>query len=258
MSSLADSSPVNSTPGAHGRAQVVRDILEWDIETWSAALDFWESHVQICLQGACRAAGDSGARYLPRVLDIGARNGGLSLHWALKGFDVVCSDVGASMERARELHRAYGVEDRVCYEQVDATRIAHADGSFDIVSFKSVLGGIGYGNNYLRQKQALCEMHRVLRPGGLLLFAENLQGSLVHRYFRERFVSWARDWRYPDLSEMADLFSVFSTLETECHGVLATFGRSEKQRTFLARIDKRLEGFLPDRWKYMVAGVAVK
>ncbi len=54
----------------------LEDVFEWDIVNWSVALTFWNKHLQNSLVGA-------------RVLEIGARNGGLSLRLALNGADVI-------------------------------------------------------------------------------------------------------------------------------------------------------------------------
>lgn len=219
-------------------------VLEWDVATWCAALDLWKPYL----------AGLEDRR----VLDIGARNGGLSLFFALCGMQVTCSDLRGPSPEARALHERHGVSEQVRYCALDTTALDLPDEEFDIVCFKSVLGGVGYGNRYDRQKQAITEMHRVLRPGGVLLFAENLRGSFLHRCFRQLFVPWARDWRYLAVPELTDLFSGFRSVRTSCHGFAATFGRTERQRSLLHKLDLLLDPVLPDSWKYMVAGVAEK
>jgi SAM-dependent methyltransferase len=224
--------------------QVLKDCLQWDVKTWAAALRFWRP--------ALSTLDDA------QVLDLGARDGGLSLYFALLGHHVVCSDLRGPSADARALHQRYGINGRVRYAAVDATRIAFPDNCFDVVCFKSVLGGVGHGGRYDRQQQAAAEMHRVLRKGGLLLFAENSTGSHMHQFLRRRFVKWAQGWRYLALTEVADLFAPFTTIRTECHGVLASFGRTERQRSILHGADVVLDAVLPDRCKYMIAGVAVK
>lgn len=238
------SRPTHHSPSPMPDLALLEDILQWDVSTWAAALRIWELKLP---------EGQGG-----QVLDVGARDGGLSLYFALKGFSVTCSDLQGPSSQAIELHRKYAVSDRVTYATVDATQMPYPEASFDIVCFKSVLGGIGYGGRYDRQKQALAEMHRVLRPGGLLLFAENLVGCVLHRFFRRRFVRWAASWRYLDLTDIPDLFAPFDKLDFSCHGVLATFGRSERQRRVLHGIDRVLDRLLPDRSKYMMAGTASK
>ncbi len=66
--------------------QVIRDIIEWDAGSWRRALPFGRQH-----------AGDLKGM---KVLDIGGRNGGLSLCFALAGCTVVCSDLDGPAEAA--------------------------------------------------------------------------------------------------------------------------------------------------------------
>jgi SAM-dependent methyltransferase len=223
--------------------ELLGQFLQWDVRTWTAALRMWHPVVSK-LSGA-------------RVLDVGARDGGLSLYFALMGQRVVCSDLHGPSEAARELHRRYEVADRVGYAAVDATRIAFPDNTFDLVCFKSVLGGIG-ASGIDFQRQAVREMHRVLRPGGHLLFAENLQGCWLHRFLRRHFIKWAERWRYVTLAEMDEFLIPFLQVRSDCHGILATLGRNERQRSALSALDWLLEPILPARTNYMIAGIAEK
>jgi SAM-dependent methyltransferase len=215
----------------------VRAVIGWDVRTWSRALPFWRR----CL------AGDPPTT----ALAIGERGGGLSLWLASQGIRVVCTDHAVSLETARALHREYGVSELVTYADLDATSMDYPDGSFDLVIFKSVLGALGTKE---RQIQAMGEIHRVLRPGGSLLFAENLVGSRLHVWLRSRFVPWDAGWRYLDLDQDRDLFDAFAAIEFETWGVLGSFGRSEAQRDLLGRIDDHLTLRVPERWRYVLFG----
>lgn len=135
--------------------QQLRDIVEWDIPNWSAALSYWERHTGHCLASA-------------RVLEIGGRHGGLSLAMALKGAWVVCTDIAGPTDKALRKHTAYQVTDRICYAYVDALRIPYRE-CFDVVLFKSVLGGIGRADQREKQAQAVSEMFLALKPGGRTL-----------------------------------------------------------------------------------------
>lgn len=67
-------------------------------------------------------------------------------------------------------------------EQGSATKIALADGSVDMVLCHQVL------HHMVQQRDALAEMYRVLRPGGLLFLAEScrcfIESSVVRALFR--------------------------------------------------------------------------
>ena len=60
-----------------------------------------------------------------KCLELGARQGGLSLWLALKGNSVVCSDISYStqpheLQKAKDLHKKYNCEDRISCESIDA------------------------------------------------------------------------------------------------------------------------------------------
>jgi len=226
------------------RAKTVKDIIEWDVSSWKHALSFWEKHTAD-LDGAS-------------VLEIGSRGGGLSLYFALRGCTVVCSDIDNPAEKALNLHKKYRVTPHISYMNIDAADMGFPDNEFDVVSFKSVLGGIGRDNNYALQKKAVKEMHRVLKPGGRLLFAENMKASSLHVFFRRRYVRWGKSWRYIAADETAELFSPFSNLKTQYYGFFAAFGRTEFQRALLHILDVPLHSFIRERDRYIVFGCATK
>lgn len=171
------------------------------------------------------------------------------------GFITVCSDLHGPTERAVDLHRTLGWDEWITYEAIDATAIPKADNSYDVVIFKSMIGALGSKE---KQAQAVREMHRVLRPGGVLLFAENLHGSPLHTWLRKRFVAWDHYWRYLDPVKDRDLFAPFARLDDHTTGVLANLGRSEGQRDLLARVDALIRPLVPANQRTIWYGVAVK
>jgi SAM-dependent methyltransferase len=108
------------------------------------------------------------------------------------------------------------------------------------------------------QRQAIREMHRVLKPGGVLLFAENLHGSPVHGLLRRRFVSWSSYWRYLDPVSDRDLFAPFQRLEEGSTGFIANLGRTERQRDVLARFDALIMPLIPRKLRTIWYGAAIK
>lgn len=224
---------------------LVRDIIEWDVRNWSEPLRFWEHTLD--WSGAPK-----------RCLEVGAGNGGLALWLALKGHRVVCSDLVNPAHRAARLHEKYGVASLIEYAAIDATNIADR-ARFDIIAFKSILGGIGRNDDRARQQLAIDEMYNALKPGGILLFAENLRASPAHRFFREKFVGWGKSWRYVTLAEMREFLRKFASVQMRATGVIGALGRTERERNFLARVDQVvLNRLLPDEFKYLVYGIAIK
>ncbi len=221
----------------------LRDILQWDVVNWSMCLDLWEPFVRSNRPLDC--------------LEIGARKGGLSLWLASRGHRVTCTDISDPREEAQEVHARYPFCATVKYRALDATRMSF-DGLFDLVVFKSVLGGIGRNSNMAAIERAVAGMFRALRPGGVLLFAENLKASRLHVHFRRIFVGWGKSWNYLNFSDIQRIFSDFRELRLRYGGFLGAFGRTEGQRSILGLFDRALSGSIPNRWKYIVAGVARK
>lgn len=219
----------------------LKDIIQWDIKNWSKCLNFWEENAEL----------DSSKK----VLALGEREGGISLYFALKGHEVICTDYNPMPETTKKMHERYGVSDLISNSQIDMKAIDLEDESVDIVVFKSVLGALG---NEEDQKKALSEIYRVLKKDGTLCFAENLTGSAVHRYLRRKFVNWGERWRYITRTEMLKWGSNFKSHHTKSFGVVGLFGRSEKQRQFLGFIDLIKTPFTPKKWRYIIFGVFKK
>ncbi len=219
------------------------DVFEWDVVNWSRALRWWTPALQQLGGG--------------RALEIGARRGGPSLWLALNGFEVVCSDVRNPEATARPLHQKYGVADRIRYEQVSALDIPYSE-AFDVIIFKSVLGAVGAYGRTDRIYEALRQMHRALRPGGWLLFAENLAGSPLHRWGRKKLSAWGSAWNYLRYQDLPRLFAPFDELHYESVGLTAGLGRTESQRRLLGRIDRLIDRFVPPTWRYVAVGRAGK
>jgi SAM-dependent methyltransferase len=215
-------------------ASALTDVVQWDVATWGQAVRFWERSVT--LRGRC--------------LEVGARDGGLALWMASRGGDVLCSDLWGSERRARPLHERYGVT--MTYEDIDATAIPYRH-HFDCVAFKSLLGGLGTAN---RQRAAMRSIYDALRPGGYLLFAENLTASWLHRYARSRLRDFL--WRDVALRELREMVAPYSTVCLQTTGVLAAFGTTEYQRRLLAWADRVVVPFCPPRWRYVAYGFARK
>ncbi len=217
-----------------------RAIFEWDIVNWSKSRKLWDPQI---------------ASLSGEALGIGERGGGLSLYMAKNGLKVVCTDLNDFPETTAQLHQKFKVAEQITYQKESALDLSFDDNSFDLVMFKSVIGALSEKE---RQQQAINEIYRVLKPGGYLMFAENLEGSALHRYLRKKFVKWEHYWRYLTYKGDLDLFSQFSHCEYQTHGFLGAFGRSEKQRSVLGKMDRLAEKMVPAGMRYILVGVCKK
>lgn len=216
--------------------------VEWDVRNWAVALRFWLSNTTKHLSGC-------------RVLEIGTDYGGLSLWLASKGARVVSSDLYGVRREAVELHEKSDFKHLIEHQTVNALDIPYT-GEFDIVLFKSVLGFIDSKEG---QAKAVAEMHKALKKGGELFFAENLVASPMHMFFRRRAIKWGNTWRYVTIEEFDEFLAPFAEKHVMTNGFAGTFGRTETQRNLLAHADQILfERIVPERWKYIIAGVARK
>ncbi|MCL1789754.1 MAG: class I SAM-dependent methyltransferase [Peptococcaceae bacterium] len=225
--------------------KVLSDIVEWDIYTWSKGILYWDATLGPILENPSKK----------KVLDLGARNGGTSLFFALKGLNCTCSDIHEPSEQAKTLHKRYGVSDLVRYECVDCTNIDFPDNTFDIVAFKSVMGSVGANNNFDNIEKAFDEIYRVLKPGGVLLFCENLQGAFLHMFLRKRFIRWSRTWNYLTLDYMNQSMGRFSEHSLHTYGFLNCM---IKDNSAINWFDSRLCRRLKPQNQYMCYGHAQK
>lgn len=224
--------------------ELKKDIIQWDIQSWSKALEYWDKHVDW--------------DKIQNGLELGGHQGGLSLWLALKGKVTVCSDLKDVKSTAEALHLKYNIAALVQYQDIDASKIPY-ENYFDIVVFKSIIGGIGRNGNYEIQQKVFKEIYKALKPGGKFLFAENLVASPFHQALRKKFVNWGSSWRYLSVAEMKDALKDFSSYQMKTTGLLGTFGRNESQRKALSAIDDLfLNKVTPANWKYICYGIAEK
>jgi SAM-dependent methyltransferase len=229
--------------------QLMRDIVTWDVRTWSTAVLFWESVLD----------GLEPGRPL-RCLEIGAGPGGPSLWLALQGHDVLCTNWEATEAQAGPLHERYRasgpIAGRIEYADVDATQIPF-ENEFDLVVFKSVIGGVGTKAD---QDRAMQGIRRALKPGGTLLFAENLRGTLLHRLVRAiAYRVRGTSWRYVTVKELAPHLAQYAAHDVRVTGVLSMFGLRERMRNALAGADDRVfNRLVPRDWHYVSYGTATK
>lgn len=223
---------------------LMHDVVGWDVRTFSTAVEFWDDQVR-------------SADVPLRCLEIGAGPGGPSLWLALAGHDVVCSNWANTSLDASPLHDRYDFPGTITYEDIDAKAIGYV-GEFDLIVFKSVLGGLGSDGGQ-SQHTAMESILSALKPGGRLIFAENVRGTIFHRMARA-LANRRRgaSWYYIPLAQLTQLLGRFDSYELHTTGVSAVFGVTEAQRRRLASLDRVLNRITPARWRYMAYGVATK
>lgn len=221
----------------------VQEYIQWDIKSWAKALDYWEQHVDWSK--------------IHTALELGGRQGGLSLWLAEKGIDTVCSDYQNTQAMASTLHEKHNVCEKIHYQDIDATNIPY-ENQFDLIVFKSIIGGIGKKDREI-QRRIFNEIYKALKPGGVLLFAENMVATKVHQSLRKRANKWGDYWRYLTLEDLYEFMHNFSETTVLTTGFLATFGRNEKQKSIFNSADKFIfNPILPKKWKYIGYGIARK
>ena len=219
------------------------DILNWDVPTWSEILPYWDNQLKnfdksntICIE-------------------IGSREGGISLWMALNGFQITCSDNYYDSDEAKKLHVKYRVEKKVFYKKVDVLNW-NEKAKYDIIIVKSVLGAL---QTEERIKIAIENIYNNLNDDGIILFAENSRASFLHRLFRSKFTDWGRMWYYFDESSLKRIFKSFQILDFQFNGVSAVFANRLGLSKPFYKLDKYiLNKIVPDKMKYMVYGYAKK
>jgi len=130
-----------------------------------------------------------------RVLDVGCANGYSTVQFAsqkrveVRGLDYIPEMIEQARLRAASM--APALIGRVEFDVGDATALKEPDESYEKVIAIRVIINLG---EWERQRIALLECARAVRPGGLLLLSEaTLQGW-------RRLNSLRREWGLPDIS----------------------------------------------------------
>jgi SAM-dependent methyltransferase len=108
------------------------------------------------------------AKGFPRALEIGAGTGYFSLNLKQAGVigELVCTDISPGMVSVLNANAArLGLSEEVSATRADAETLPFADNSFDLVLGHAVL------HHLPDLDRTFAEFHRVLRPGGRILFA---------------------------------------------------------------------------------------
>lgn len=218
----------------------LKEYFGWDVYVWGRSLLLWNSAlVDVDCSGKL-------------AIEIAANKGGLSTYLFDKGFKVICTDVVIPDRDVQENHRNNNISVR--YENQDARKFTYPNNHADVIIFKSFLGYLSKDDQVL----ALSEIYRVLKPGGKLLFAENLKATRLHTYARSKFVPWGTTWNYVRYDEVSTLFGKFDKLETDSFGFLSLFIPWPWLKCGAYYVDRLIHSVLPPSTQYVLIGVAVK
>ncbi|POY36359.1 class I SAM-dependent methyltransferase [Solitalea longa] len=226
------------------KKELIQDIIQWDVHSWSKILPYWDENINW--------------EKVENCLELGGREGGLSLWLALKGKKTICSDLKDVRYKAEKLHAKYGLHSLIEYQDIDAAKIPY-ENHFDIIAFKSIIGGVGLNDNLKIQFKVFDEINKALKPGGKLLFAENLKASVFHQTLRKNNNKWRNAWRYVALSEIPHFLKDYSNIDLQTTGVTSLLGRSDDQKKMLHKLDEALlNKICPPSWRYIAYGIAEK
>jgi ubiquinone/menaquinone biosynthesis C-methylase UbiE len=149
-----------------------------------------------------------------RVLELGAGTGIQTVPMAAKARFVVAADLNSKMlEKGRKKARKHGVSHKISYNLGNACQLPYADQSFSLVFS-------GFMEVYLtipEKIQMMREIHRVLAPGGRVVFFSG-NGEVSGRYIkRAQWESIFSDTSFGDvdITEHHDVFRVIHARKRE-------------------------------------------
>ncbi|MBX7047061.1 MAG: class I SAM-dependent methyltransferase [Ignavibacteria bacterium] len=224
-----------------------KDYLEWDTYAWSEALNEWRNYLR---QNKIRGG---------KALEIGAKNGGLTLFLSIEtDAEIISSDLNGVTGKAKDLHKKFNVQEKIKYDNADAVNLKYDSETFNIVIMKSVLGSVGKNDNKKNHEAAVREIHRVLKTGGVFLFAENAKASFLHSEARKFFRKWASYWRYLTKNEMDGMLQIFSERKIYTFGFLSAFAPGDFIKKMIYPLDKIISRITPSSSHYIIYGYAKK
>jgi ubiquinone/menaquinone biosynthesis C-methylase UbiE len=113
-----------------------------------------------------------------RVLDLGTGTGALALRAAARGAAVVALDVNPAMLAvARRKAEVAGLGDRITWREMGVAELDGLPGAFD-----AICAGLCFSELTPDEcRYALAQGQRLLRPGGLLLLADEIRPRRLHQ-----------------------------------------------------------------------------
>ncbi|MDP4532493.1 class I SAM-dependent methyltransferase [Marinobacter salarius] len=113
------------------------------------------------------------------VLEYGCGNGWMTAELAGLGCNLSTFDISEeAIISTRSLLAKRGVLSNVKLDQMAAEKLNYADNSFDVIFGFAIL-------HHLDLDQALSELYRVMKPGGVAIFAEPLESNPAIQIYRK-------------------------------------------------------------------------
>jgi SAM-dependent methyltransferase len=138
------------------------------------------------------------------LLELGPRNGKMAAYFALQGASVTGLDIREHyLDQARLEAKKWKVD--IEFKTYDGDLSFLPDNHFDCVFTKSVL------TMNKERDHLFVHIHRILKPGGKIVFLENGKGSLLLQIFRQvRHRKWNHNTvRYFDAQDIDRLHQLF-------------------------------------------------
>ena len=185
------------------------------------------------------------------ILDYGCGDGVSSVVLARRGAFVHAFDISSkSIDLAIRRAKVNGVADKVFPRQMAAERLEYSDNMFDAV----------YGNaiiHHVNLKEASCELHRVMKPGGIATFSEPLGENFILELAR-KYIPYPNKHRsptersltYKDIWAFAKPFSKVNLFEVQLLEMIRRIIRNKRLIKKLADVDQVLLARVPFLRRY--------
>ena len=193
------------------------------------------------------------------ALDVGTGAGHTALLFAPRVKRMTASDItGAMLAKAAELAAQRGLNNFET-RPADAENLPFEAGSFDLVTCRIAL------HHFANPQQALSEFARVLKPGGVLGFADNVtapdkQAAGYHNAF-EKLRDPSHHWVYPlprlqamveragfEVERVSDIFSKESEFHDWAGRQRVSAANKEKLLAMMRNLPEALQPLLAPRW----------
>ena len=122
----------------------------------------------------------AGRRQPIRMLEIGTGSGGIA-HYFATHHTLQCTVTAVDVVDQRLIDEGYE------FHRVSGTDLPFPDGSFDVILSNHVIEHVGERNQQLAH---LCEIRRVMAPGGVGYLAVPNRWMVIEPHYRLAFLSW--------------------------------------------------------------------